>query len=163
MLLQSGQLGSAQPCSSAFKRRSLDDGDIVSGELVLGKELTELHLDELDELGVVDHVHLVEVDDHGGDADLTGKEYVLSGLGHGAVIGADDQDSAVHLGGTGDHVLDIVGMARAVDVGIVTFVRLILDVGGGDGDTPFLLLGCLVDLIERDPVGPARIWDKTPS
>ncbi len=45
------------------------------------EELAELHLDELDELGVVDHVRLVEVDDHAGDADLAGKEYVLTGLG----------------------------------------------------------------------------------
>ena len=92
-----------------------------------------------------------------GYADLAGKEYVLTGLGHGAVVGANDQDSAVHLGGARDHVLDIVGMARAVDVGIVALVRLVLDVGGRDRDAPFLLLGCLVYLIERDPAGLAGL------
>ena len=140
-----------------FQCRSLDDGDLVAWELVLGKKLTELHLYELDELGVVDHVGLIEVDDDGGDADLTGEQYVLTGLGHGAVIGAHDQDGAVHLGGPRDHVLDVVGMARAVDVGVVAPVRLVLDVGGGDRDAPFLLLGSLVYLVERDPVGHALL------
>jgi hypothetical protein len=44
-----------------------------------------------------------------------------SGAGH-------HQDRAVHLGRAGDHVLDVVGVARAVDVGVVTVVRLVLHV-----------------------------------
>src|SRR5262249_37642169 len=40
---------------------------------------------------------------------------------------------AVHLGGAGDHVLDVVGVAGAVDVGVVPVGRLVLDVGHGDG------------------------------
>jgi len=39
--------------------------------------------------------------------------------GIGAVGRGDDQDRAVHLGGAGDHVLDVVGVAGAVDVGVV--------------------------------------------
>ena len=70
---------------------------------------------------------------------------MLTGLGHGAVGGGDDQDRAVHLGSTGDHVLDIVGVARAVNVGIVTVVGLILHVSGVDGDAALSLLGGLVD------------------
>ena len=70
---------------------------------------------------------------------------MLTSLSHGAVGGSDDQDSAVHLGSTGDHVLDIVGVARAVDVGIVTSRGLILDVSGVDGDTTLALLGSLID------------------
>ena len=40
--------------------------------------------------------------------------------------------AAVHLGGAGDHVLDEVGVARAVDVGVVPLVGLVLDVADGD-------------------------------
>ena len=54
-----------------------------------------------------------------GHADLAGEQDVLAGLRHRAVGGRDDQDRAVHLGGAGDHVLDVVGVARAVDVGVV--------------------------------------------
>ena len=70
---------------------------------------------------------------------------MLLGLGHGAVGGGDDQNGAVHLRRAGDHVLDIVGVARAVNVGIVTGICLILHVGGVDGNAALALLGSLVD------------------
>ena len=70
---------------------------------------------------------------------------MLTSLSHGAVGGSDDQDSTVHLGSTGDHVLDIVGVARAVHMGIVTGSGLILHMGGVDGDTTLALFGSLVD------------------
>ena len=70
---------------------------------------------------------------------------MLLGLGHGAVGGGNDQDGAVHLSSAGNHVLDIVGVARAVDVGIVAGVGLVLHVGGVDGDAALALLGGLVD------------------
>src|SRR5207247_6529135 len=40
-----------------------------------------------------------------------------------------------------------------VDVGVVALVRLVLDVGGGDGDAALALLGGLVDLIVGDELG----------
>jgi hypothetical protein len=86
---------------------------------------------------------------------------VLTSLGHGAVGSSDDQDSAVHLSSAGDHVLDIVGVARAVDVGIVTALDLailaglvvvaltveglVLNVSGVDGDTTLALFRSLID------------------
>ncbi len=57
---------------------------------------------------------------------------MLARLRHRAVGRADHQDRAVHLGRTGDHVLDVVGVTRAVDVRIVTVVGLVLDVGHRD-------------------------------
>ena len=57
---------------------------------------------------------------------------MLAGLRHRAVSGGDDQDRAVHLGGAGDHVLDEVGVAGAVDVRVVALVRLVLHVGDRD-------------------------------
>ena len=82
---------------------------------------------------------------------------MLAGLGHGAVGGGDDQDSAVHLGSTGDHVLDVVGVAGAVDVSIVTVLGLILDVGDGNGDAALALLGSLVDVLEGGEVSLAAL------
>ena len=58
---------------------------------------------------------------------------MLAGLRHRAVGGRNHQDRPVHLGGAGDHVLDEVGVARTVDVGVVPLVGLVLDVGHGDG------------------------------
>ena len=83
-----------------------------------------------------------------GNADLAGQEDVLAGLRHRAVGGGDHEDRAIHLGGTGDHVLDVVRVTGGVDVGVVTLVGLVLHVGDVDGDTALTLLGRLVDLVE---------------
>ena len=133
-----------------LERRDLHDREVVAGELVDREQLTDLHLDELEDLLVVDHVGLVERHDDVGDADLAGQEDVLLRLRHRAVGGGDDQDRAVHLGRAGDHVLHVVRVTGAVDVGVVTTLGLVLDVRDGDGDTALLLLGRLVDVVERE-------------
>ena len=79
---------------------------------------------------------------------------MLARLGHRAVGGRDHEDRAVHLGGAGDHVLDVVGVAGAVDVGVVTVGRLVLDVGDGDGDAALALFGSVVDRVEGAELGP---------
>src|SRR6185312_12295778 len=131
-----------------LERRARDERDVVAGEVVLGEQLADLDLDELEQLLVVDHVGLVEEHDDVGHADLAGEQDVLARLRHRAVGGRHDQDRAVHLRGARDHVLDVVGVARAVDVGVVPVLRLVLDVRGGDGDPALLLLGRVVDLLE---------------
>ena len=135
--------------------RALDDGELVARELVLAEQLADLHLDQLDELGVVDEVDLVHVDDDVRHVDLVGEQDVLAGLRHGAVVGAHDEDGGVHLGGAGDHVLDVVGVARAVDVRVVALLGLVLDVRGGDGDAALALFRRLVDHVERGELGVA--------
>ena len=80
---------------------------------------------------------------------------MLAGLGHRAIGRGDDEDGPVHLGGAGDHVLDVVGVARAVDVGVVARVGLVLDVGDGDGDAALALLGRVVDRVEGAVLGLA--------
>ena len=131
------------------------EGDVVAGEVVLGEQLADLELDELEQLGVVDHVDLVEEDDDVGHLDLAREEDVLARLGHGPVGGGHHEDGAVHLGGPGDHVLDVVGVAGAVDVGVVAGVGLVLDVGDGDGDAALTLLGGVVDRVEGAVLGLA--------
>ncbi len=101
------------------QRRAGDDRDVVAGEVVGGEQLAHLELDELQQLGVVDLVDLVEEHHHRRHADLLGQQDVLAGLRHRAVGGGDHQDRAVHLRRAGDHVLHVVGVAGAVDVGIV--------------------------------------------
>ena len=126
-----------------------DDRAVVAVEVLGGEELTHLHLDELDELLVVNHVALVEGDDDGRHANLTGEQHVLVGLGHRAIGGSDHENGAIHLGSTGDHVLHVVSVTGAVDVSIVTILGLVLDVSDRDGDTALALLRGLVDHVER--------------
>ena len=106
------------------------------GEVVVGKQFPDFELHELQQLLVVQHVHLVEVYDDPGHPDLTGEQDVLARLRLGAVRSGNQQYRAVHLGGAGDHVLDVVGVAGAVHVRVVARRGLILDVRGGDGDAP---------------------------
>ena len=74
---------------------------------------------------------------------------MFSGLGHGAIRGGDYEYRSVHLSGAGDHVLDVVGMSRAVDVGVVAFFGGVLYVGDGDGDASLSFFGGVVDRIKR--------------
>ena len=73
---------------------------------------------------------------------------MLLGLSHNAVGSSYHQDSAVHLCSTGNHVLYIVGMARAVHMRIMSLIGLILNVRGGNGNTTLSLFGSLVDVLE---------------
>ena len=143
-----------------LQRRDLHDRDLVAREVVLREQLANLELDELEQLGVVDHVGLVERDHDRRHLDLAGEQDVLARLRHRAVGGGDDEDRAVHLRGAGDHVLDVVGVTRAVDVRVVAVLRLVLDVRGVDRDPALALLGSVVDRREvaRDGV-PALLGE----
>ena len=126
---------------------ALDDRDVVAREVVLGEQFAHFHFDEFEQFGVVDHVALVHVDDDVRHTDLTGEQDVFAGLRHRAVGGGTDEDGAVHLGGTGNHVLDVVGVARAVNVGVVTVGGFVFDVGGVDGDAARLFFRRRVNLV----------------
>ena len=86
-------------------------------------------------------------------SDLAGKQDVFARLRHAAVNTRHDQNRALHLRGTYisrdpitkesacwdkrtcDHVLDVVGVTRAVDVRVVTVLGLVLDVRRVNRDT----------------------------
>lgn len=66
-------------------------------------------------------------------------------LRHLPVRGRDHDDGPVHASGARDHVFDVVGVARAVDVGVVAGRSLVFNVRGRDGNTAFTLLWGFVD------------------
>src|SRR5690606_22944707 len=92
-----------------FQRGTDDDRGVVAREVIGAQQIANFHLNQLDQLGVVNHVGLVQEHDNVGNANLTRQQDVLAGLRHGAVGSRADQDRAVHLGSTGDHVLHVVG------------------------------------------------------
>jgi len=73
---------------------------------------------------------------------------VLAGLGHWTVCGGYHEYCAVHLRCACHHVLDVIGVARAVNVGVVAFLALVLYVRGVDGDAAGFLLRGIVNFIE---------------
>ena len=78
-------------------------------------------------------------------ANLTGKKDMFTGLGHGAVSRGYYEDSAVHLCGTGDHVFNIVSVAGAVNVCVMSGFGLIFNVCSVNGDTAFSFFGSSID------------------
>ena len=129
------------------KRRALGDRNVVAREIIGRQQFANFHFDEFEKFFVVDLVDLVQKHHQRGNANLTGKQDVLAGLRHRAVGCRDNQDRAVHLRSTGDHVLDVVGVAGAVDVGVVTRFGLIFNVSRRNGDPACLFFRCSVDLV----------------
>ena len=129
------------------QRRAPDDRNVVARELVRRQQLAHFHLDQIQKLRIVHHVDLVHEHHQRRNADLAGQQNVLARLRHRAVGRRHHQDRAVHLGRAGDHVLHIVGMARAIDMGIVAVLGLILDMRRRNRDAARLLFRRLVDLV----------------
>ncbi len=126
---------------------AFDDRGVVTRKVVFAEQLSDFDLDQLEQLGVVDHVDFVQVHDDVGHTDLAREQDVLAGLRHRAVGGRYHQNGAVHLGRAGDHVLDVVGVAGAVDVGVMAIGGLVLDVRGVDGDAACFLFGRRINLV----------------
>ena len=78
---------------------------------------------------------------------MAGQQDVFAGLWHWAVSCGAYQDRAVHLRGTGNHVFDVIGVAWAVNVRVVTRCRFVLDVGGVNRDTARFFFRCCIDLV----------------
>ena len=139
----------------SLKGGTANNGNFIAGEVVAGEQFANFEFHEFQQFFVVNQVALVQEHHELGHADLTGKQDVLTGLGHGAVSGCNHQDTAVHLGSAGDHVLDVVGVAGAVNVGIVTVGGFVFHVCGGNGDAAFLFFGGLVDFVIRNELARA--------
>ena len=78
---------------------------------------------------------------------------MLFGLRHRTIGGGNDKNGAIHLGGTSNHVLDIVFVARTVDVSIVTGFSLVRNVTNLNRNSTSLFLGGGVNLIEGHGLG----------
>ncbi|HVU94949.1 MAG TPA: hypothetical protein VHE34_06975 [Puia sp.] len=133
--------------SQGARCRTLDDRGVVTIETIRGQQLTDFHLNQFQQLGIINKVNLVHEYHDTGYTHLAGKQDVLLRLGHRAVSRGNYQDCAVHLCSTRDHILYIVSVTRTVNVSIVTVSRLILNVCCIDGNTPLFFFRCSVDLV----------------
>ena len=132
-----------------LQRRSLDDRGLVARKLVLAQQVAHFHVDQLQQLGVVDHVALVHVHHHVRHADLARQQDVLARLRHRAVRGRAHQDRAVHLRRARDHVLHVVRVSRAIHVRVVPVRAFVFHVRRRDRDPARLFFRRRVDLVVR--------------
>ena len=69
-----------------------------------------------------------------GTSHLPRQQDMLAGLGHGGPSGAlTTRMAPSHLRRSGNHVLDVVGVAGAVHVSVVAGIGLVFHVLNGDG------------------------------
>jgi len=101
-------------------------------------------------------VHLVDNDDHLLDTKSVSEESVLTGLSvlgdtsfEFSLSGGDDENGAIGLRSTSNHVLDEITMSRGINDGEVVLRGLELPEGNIDGDTS-LTLG--LELVEHPGV-----------
>ena len=118
---------------------------VVTVKSVRRQKLTHFHVHKLQHFLVIHLVDLVHKHDQLLDTDLTSQQQVLTRLRHLTVRSGHHNDRTVHLGSTRDHVTDVIGVSRAVDVRVVAVGRLVLDVRGRDRDTTLLLFRRLVN------------------
>ena len=76
-----------------LERRHAHHRHVVAGEAVGLEQLAHLELDEVEQLGIVDRVDLVQRDDEVRHVDLAGEQHVLARLRHRAVDRADDENA----------------------------------------------------------------------
>src|SRR5262249_14862282 len=134
-------------------RTAANHRTVIAGELILGQEFPNLQLHQIQQFRIVHQITLVEEHDDGGNPYLAREQDMLPRLGHGTIGGGDDEDGSIHLGGSGDHVLDVVGVSGAVHMGIMAFVGLVFQVGDIDGDASGFLFGGAVNVFKGHEFG----------
>ncbi|PHM73653.1 hypothetical protein Xcab_04335 [Xenorhabdus cabanillasii JM26] len=131
-----------------FQSRTTDDWRVIAWEIVLRQQLTDFHFYQFQQLFVINHVTLVQEHDDVWYTYLTAQQDVLTSLWHWTISGSNNQDRAIHLSRTGDHVFHVVGVAWAVNVCIVTRWSIVFYVRSRDGDTTCFFFWCVIDLVE---------------
>ena len=122
---------------------------IVARELIGLQQFAYFELHQVKQLGIIHRIALVQRNHDVRHTYLTGEQHVLTRLRHRTIRRRDHQNRAIHLRRAGDHVLDVVGVTRAVDVRVVPIGRLVLDVCGRDRDTALALFRSVINRIER--------------
>ncbi len=131
----------------SFQRRSFDHAGIIAIKLVSVQKFANFHFHQFQHFFIVDEVHFVHEHDNTRNAYLASQQDVLAGLRHRAVGSGNDENSAIHLSGARNHVLHVVGVAGAIYVRIVTFLRLIFHVRGIDRNTTLFFFRSSVDRV----------------
>ena len=123
--------------------------NIVARELIRLQQLAHFEFHQIEQLRIVHRVTLVQRDHDVRHADLASQQHVLARLRHRTIGRSHDQNCAIHLRRAGDHVLDVVGVARAIHVRVVPVRRLILDVRRRNGYAARLFFRSVIDRIKR--------------
>ncbi|CAB4766737.1 unannotated protein [freshwater metagenome] len=132
-----------------LQRRNTHHRRIITRELILGQQLTDLKLHQVQQLLIINHVSLVQSHNNVRNTHLTGQKHMLTRLRHRTISRSHHQNRTINLRSTRDHVLDVVSMTRHINMRIMPILRLVLNMSNRDRDTTSLLLRRLINLIKR--------------
>lgn len=71
---------------------------------------------------------------------------MLSRLWHSSVSSRHDKNTTVHSGSSSNHVFDIIGVTRAVNMAVMSLISLILDCCSINGDTTGFFFGSTINV-----------------
>src|SRR5919106_4640586 len=72
---------------------------------------------------------------------------MLTSLWHGAVSGRNNENRAIHLRRSGDHIFHIIGMPGAIHMSVVTLISLVFDMSDIYRKTSLSFFWRLVNLV----------------
>ena len=110
-----------------------NERNVVSREAVLREKFADFHFNKIQQLLVVNKIALVQKHNESRHVYLTSQQDVLASLRHRAIGCRNHKNGTVHLSSTGNHVLDVVSVTRAIDVSVVPIWRFVLNMARRNG------------------------------
>src|SRR6202158_686774 len=131
------------------ERRPAYHRNRVPWKLIHLQQLAHLQLHQLQQLSVFYAVAFIQKHHNRRHSHLPRQQNVLASLRHRSIGCRHHQNRSIHLRRPGNHVLDVVGMPRTVNVRVMPVGRLVLHVRYRNGDPPLALFWRVVNRVER--------------
>src|SRR5271156_3032440 len=133
----------------SLQSRAANHRQSVTRILIALQQFAHFQLYQLEQLRIVHHVALVQKHHDVRHTDLPRQQNVLARLRHRTIRRRHHQNRAVHLRRSGNHVLHIIRVARAINVRVVPVRRLVLYVRHSDRNSALALFWRVVNRIKR--------------
>src|SRR5438105_7549326 len=88
----------------SFQRRDLHHRNVIAGKLVSAQKLSYFQLHQLEQLRIVNRIHLIQGHHHRRHPYLPSQKNVLASLRHWSISSRHHQDRPIHLPRARDHV-----------------------------------------------------------
>ena len=103
----------------SWLRTPMNNRNIVAVIIIFSQQLPNFHLNQLEQLFIINQITLIQKHHQLRNIHLTREKNVFASLRHRTISSRHNQNRAVHLRRTSDHILDIVRMPRTIDVSIM--------------------------------------------
>ncbi len=133
----------------SLQRRHMNHRHIITRKLILRQKLTSLHLHQLQQLLIINHVSLVQSNNNRRHPNLTSQQHMLPRLRHRTIRSRHHKNRPINLRRTRNHILDVISMTRHIHMRIMPIRRLILNMRHINRDPTLPLLRSLINILKR--------------